>query len=158
MELGWDGQTRLLIVHPGAGKVMNRWPVTKFAKVCNQLVAQKNMQLFVTWGPAEKQLGRALISSLECPFFSDTFSSLRSLSAAFSLATLVLCNDTGVMHVAAAAGAPLVSVFGPTDPLQWKPLGDNFIAVRSADHLCSSVEANSVLNATEKILKKYLQI
>jgi ADP-heptose:LPS heptosyltransferase len=53
------------------------------------------------------------------------------VAALLTRADLVLCNDTGVMHVAVAAGARTLAVFGPTDPARWAPRRDCLDIVRS---------------------------
>ncbi len=147
LEKKGNDQSPLLVVHPGAGKIGNRWPVEYFAQVCDRLASEYDMQIFVTWGPDEQDLGKALLTLLKTEAMDGVFGDLRELAALFAHATLVLCNDTGVMHLASAVHAPLVAVFGPTDPTEWKPVGEPFIAVRSDDHLTPSVTPERVFMA-----------
>jgi lipopolysaccharide heptosyltransferase III len=56
----------------------------------------------------------------------------RQLGALLSRAGLFVGNDSGVTHLAAAAGAPTVALFGPTDPAQWAPVGPAVVVVRAA--------------------------
>jgi len=58
---------------------------------------------------------------------------IREVAAILSHARLVVSNDTGIMHVAAAAGVPVLSFFGPTDPQQWAPIGTHHRYLQSAD-------------------------
>ena len=58
------------------------------------------------------------------------------------------------MHLAAGVGAPLVAVFGPTDPAEWKPIGDDFIAVRAADGQIASVTPKMVVDAARNLLER----
>ncbi len=154
LEKKGNDKLPLLVVHPGAGKMGNRWPVDHFAKVCERLAIEKNMQIFVTWGPSEENLGRGLLNRLKTDAMHGVFGDLRELAALFSHAKLVLCNDTGVMHLASAVHTPMVAVFGPTDPAEWKPVGDKFIAVRSKDHLTQSVTPDSVYLAARSLLDR----
>jgi heptosyltransferase-2 len=59
--------------------------------------------------------------------------SIGDVAALLRRADLVLCNDTGVMHVAAAARARVLAVFGPTDPFRWAPRCPNLRVVRARD-------------------------
>jgi ADP-heptose:LPS heptosyltransferase len=77
--------------------------------------------------------------------------SMRQLAAVLSRADAFVCNDTGVMHLAAAVGTPLVAVFGPTDPDEWKPPGAEFIAVRGSGGRCEAVEVTQVLQALQAL-------
>jgi hypothetical protein len=63
-----------------------------------------------------------------------------------------ICNDTGVMHLAAAVSTPLVAIFGPTDPNEWKPFGKKFVALRGDKSRCDTVSVQQVLQAIQALL------
>ncbi|MGQ0722685.1 MAG: glycosyltransferase family 9 protein, partial [Candidatus Eiseniibacteriota bacterium] len=113
------GAIRVLI-HPGAGKKPNRWPAERFGEVAAALAAAGH-RVAVCSGPAEVSLlaavergaGRSLPRLRPLRF--------RELAGAFGAADLILANDTGVMHLAAAMGVPVLALFGPTDPALWCP-------------------------------------
>ena len=148
---GTTKNTRLIGIHPGAGKVENRWQVNKFAAVANVLY-ERDLLPVLFWGPKEKELGEELLAQLEFkPIICDTLN-LRRFAAVVQQMKLFLCNDTGVMHVAASVGTPLVAIFGPTEPVYWKPLGEQFIAVRAEDQQCQSVTVEKVLEQMKKLL------
>ncbi|HPN34805.1 MAG TPA: glycosyltransferase family 9 protein [bacterium] len=149
---GWDQRRPLVIVHPGAGKMENRWPVASFAALADRLQETLPIQLAVSWGPAEEALGQELVASLHTPALIALDKNLRRLAALYSQAGLFICNDTGVMHLAASVSTPLVAVFGPTDPALWKPWGSNFCAVRADDHRCASVSVDSLYATCIKLL------
>ena len=56
------------------------------------------------------------------------------------------------MHLCASVSTPLVGIFGPTDPKTWKPEGEQYIAVRSADRQTASVEVEKVFKALKSII------
>jgi len=141
------GDDRIIAIHIGAGKAVNRWPTEKFAGLANLLFREFQVRILVAWGPNERELGQDFLPRLSFQPVVLQGLSLRQLSAVLSLVDGFVCNDTGVMHLAAAAGAPLVAIFGPTDPKQWKPLGDRFVALRSKDERCASVSVQQVLDA-----------
>jgi len=149
---GREQSRPLVIVHPGAGKLENRWPVASFAALANRLQETLPLQLAVSWGPAEEALGRELLASLQAPALIAVDKDLRRLAALYSQAGLFICNDTGVMHLAASVSTPLVAVFGPTDPALWKPWGADFCAVRAEDHRCASVAVDSMYETCLKLL------
>jgi ADP-heptose:LPS heptosyltransferase len=144
-SLGRDESRPLVAIHPGAGKPGNRWAVAGFAGVARELVRTEGVQIFVTWGPGEGDLGRELLNRLDTPALSVVLRDLRRVAALLAQARLVLCNDTGVMHLAAAVGSPLIAIFGPTDPALWKPLGEKFVAIRGRHNRCDTVEQELVL-------------
>lgn len=152
IDLGVVRDKLLVGIHPGAGKIPNRWPVERFARAAERLHQTFGCQFFVTWGPSEEALGEQLMRLMKVPYFFATEPDLRKFAALLSQCHLVLCNDTGVMHVAAAVGTPLVAVFGPTDPEQWKPVGDKFVAVRGTNHTCENVTVEQVVEQAEHLL------
>jgi len=79
---------------------------------------------------------------------------LRRLAAIFSQLNLLICNDTGTTHLAAAVGTPLVAIFGPTDARQWKPLGKNCVAVQGQNGVCDTVSVQEVILAAERLLQE----
>jgi ADP-heptose:LPS heptosyltransferase len=77
---------------------------------------------------------------------------LRQLAAVMARLRLVICNDTGVMHLAAAAGAPTFAIFGRSEPELWRPLNKGFYGVRGLDKSCASAELEVVKSAVKKML------
>jgi ADP-heptose:LPS heptosyltransferase len=141
-----------VVIHPGAGKKQNIWPAARFAAVSRALGERLSLASIVVRGPVDGEavddlLGAGIAASavLSCP--TPGF-----LAALLHRAALVLCNDTGVMHIAGAVGARCVAVFGPTDPARWKPVGERVVAVRSPDELVESVAVRDVLEAALRCL------
>lgn len=152
---GWNAERPLVALHPGAGKILNRWPAQYFAQVANRLAAMSNCQFFVTWGPAEDELATNLMQNLQTEAISFQCRDIRELAAILSHASLFICNDTGVMHLAAAVDTPLIAIFGPTPPEEWKPVGDRFVSLRAPDHRCESVAVEEVVSQAMGMLKMY---
>jgi ADP-heptose:LPS heptosyltransferase len=80
--------------------------------------------------------------------------SIREVAAILSLARLVISNDTGIMHVAAAVGTPVLSLFGPTDPEQWAPIGTKhrYIVGKGGD--IETIPVEEVLTVAREMLGK----
>jgi ADP-heptose:LPS heptosyltransferase len=142
----------VIAMHPGAGKTQNRWPVEKFAELANLLHHQFEIRMMVAWGPKERNLGLDFVQRLTfAPIILHGFS-LRQLAAFLSLSDAFVCNDTGVMHLAAAVGTPLVAIFGPTDPSEWKPVGKEFVALRGDKQRCETVGVQQVFDTLKSLL------
>lgn len=152
IQHGRDAKRPLIAIQAGAAKAGNRWPMEHFAEAANQLAAEFNAQFVLTWGPKEAVLGEELTKRIKAQVLFGGLLDLRKTAALFSRSDVVLCNDTGIMHLAAAVGAPLVAVFGPTDPAEWKPIGEEFVAVRAEDHLTASVTPEMVVKAARNLL------
>jgi len=149
---GIDEKDVVIAMHPGAGKIHNRWPVERFAELANTLHRRFNVRLILTWGPEENSLGVNLCRRLSFDPIVVHGLSLRHLAALLAHANVFICNDTGVMHLAAAVGAPLITIFGPTDPAEWKPIGKKFIAIRGEKHSCENVSVQQVLQTIQALL------
>ena len=65
---------------------------------------------------------------------------------------LVICNDTGVMHVSAAVGARTLAIFGPTDPGRWAPRTRRLSALRAPDGQLEKLEPKNVVQKAVEIL------
>lgn len=108
---------KFIAIFPGSGSPAKNWPVEQFAALAKRL-GEETRVLFVL-GPAEAGLERRLPQAH--PIFRGlplaTVAALARFSSAF------IGVDSGVSHLASAAGTPGVVLFGPTDPARWRPLG-----------------------------------
>jgi ADP-heptose:LPS heptosyltransferase len=113
---------RLVVIHPGAQLPSRRWPAERFAAVADHLAAD-GWQIAITGTAAEAALTGAALGAMEAPALHLAGStSLGSLAALVSRAQLVVCNDTGVSHIAAAVRTPSVVVASGSDTRRWAPL------------------------------------
>lgn len=157
-EAGISENELVIGIHPGAGKIGNRWDVTNFARVANLLHQKYQTKIIVNFGPDEHLLADTLTAQLKfTPIILEKLN-LRQLAALISRYDLFICNDTGVLHVAAAVGTPLIVIFGPTDPREWKPIGKKFVAVRAEDGRCNSVPVEAVLEKAELLLNDNIKL
>ena len=76
---------------------------------------------------------------------------LRTLAAALSRAGLFVGNDAGVSHLAAAAGAPTLALFGPTDPALWAPVGPRAVVLRAPDGSLDGLAVADVVAAARRL-------
>ncbi len=114
----------LLMVHPGSGSQTRRWPPAEFARAADHAVRTAGAQVVVLSGPAEPELGRAVTEAMTMPatLLAD-FPSVPTLFGLLAEADLLLCNDSGPMHMAAAVGTPVCALFGSQSVIRWAPLG-----------------------------------
>jgi heptosyltransferase-2 len=116
-----DGPFALLV--PGASKREKRWPPERFAQVANALRGSRGLRCVITGTPAERPILGAVTAAVRGAVvdLSRRGATLGSLKAVVQRAALMVTNDTGPRHIAAAFGTPTVSLFGPTDP-RWTAL------------------------------------
>ncbi|OIQ03792.1 MAG: lipopolysaccharide heptosyltransferase II [Zetaproteobacteria bacterium CG2_30_59_37] len=100
-----------------------RYPAERWAKVA-QLLSGRGLHILALGTPAEREIAAQVLSSIQGPCMNSAGSTtlaqcLQLLSASRGL----LCNDSGLMHVAAGMGKQVVTVFGATDPVRTAPSG-----------------------------------
>jgi heptosyltransferase-2 len=123
IELNIGEKVTAVGLHPGAGKEMNRWSPDKFAELADRLAGKFSALVVVSQGPIDEEPVKAMTSRLKCGYTVLKAESIRAEAAVIDKLSLFITNDTGMMHVAGATRTPVLSLFGPTDPLQWAPLG-----------------------------------
>jgi heptosyltransferase-2 len=114
----------LVLLAPGsAAAPTKRWPAQRFGALGDRL-AERRWSCAVIIGPAEAALGAAVSSSARAPLpVLGADLDPVELAALAARARLVVSNDSGPMHLAAAVGTPVVAFFGPTDPGRTSPSG-----------------------------------
>lgn len=119
---GGDFGAGTVVVHPGAASAARRWPADRFAAVAGHL-HRAGHTVVVTGSPAERSLAEEIVESAGLPQSSMVAgdSTVVELAARVAGASLVICGDTGVGHLATAFATPSVLLFGPTPPQLWGP-------------------------------------
>ncbi len=115
----------LIALQPGARWPTKRWPVENFAELVRLLAEKFPQARFVVLGDAgDRSLGKAVAGTApERCVNSCGETSLPEMIECLRLCDLMITNDTGPMHAAAALGKPLVALFGPTEPRRTGPYG-----------------------------------
>lgn len=117
--------TRWLVLQPGARWLNKRWPVGYFAELVRQLAGHNPELHFAILGSREdRELGRAIAGAApeRCvDLIGQT--TLPEMVEWVRRCEMMVTNDTGPMHVAAALGKPVVALFGPTEPRRTGPYG-----------------------------------
>lgn len=152
-----DGKSISIAFHPGAGKVPNRWSADRFAKVAEILSREFNVPVFVTSGPMDEEPVLNMISHLGIPYQLIEKKPIRAVASILAAIDLVFCNDTGIMHVSAAVGTPVLSLFGPTDPEQWAPMDGRSRYIRGRDENIDSITVEEVLRVAREMLQAKLK-
>ncbi|MDW8059212.1 MAG: lipopolysaccharide heptosyltransferase II [Thermomicrobium sp.] len=111
-------------VNPGSRLLAKRWPPERFAQLAERLVTAVGATILLVGGPTDTDAARAVRAQARCELV-DWCARLtwQELAALLAVADLFVGNDTGAGHLAAAVGTPTVSIFGPTSPLRYRPLG-----------------------------------
>lgn len=112
------GKKNFMLVFPGSGSAKKNWPVLNFCELARRMAAA--MPALFVLGPAEAALEPLLRTWKFATLGGLELGEVAGLARA---ARGFVGNDSGVSHLAAAAGATGFALFGPTDPERWRPLG-----------------------------------
>ncbi len=143
--------SNLIVIFPGSGSPGKNWPADKFAALASKLSLSNRANVAVILGPAEISL-EPVFRERGVPILKDL--DLPTVAAIARLASAFVGVDSGVSHLAAAAGASGVVIFGPTDPARWGPRspdGRGQIEVLRSDPI-DSIEADEVAAALSKFV------
>jgi lipopolysaccharide heptosyltransferase II len=112
-----DERRRWLVLHPGASAPSRRYPIESYAVVASQLAHELGCQVVLTGSGDERELVHELRARMTAPAVSLVGQlSLAELAGVIARAPLVLTNNTGPAHMAAAVGTPVVDLYALTNP------------------------------------------
>lgn len=120
----------IVAMHISSRKENNRWPAERFIELGNELIKKYNVMPLLLWAPGsgknprhpgdDEKAAEIAKNMVSTPFLYKT-TMLKELIAAISVCKLVVCCDGGAMHIAAALGKPIISIWGSTDKRRWSP-------------------------------------
>jgi ADP-heptose:LPS heptosyltransferase len=123
-------------IHPGARLPSRRWLPQRFAEVADRLAAS-GLKVVLTGSPTEADVVREVRRAMRMPSLDLCgHTELGALAALIAQARLVVSNDTGISHVAAAVATPSVIVSCGSDVQRWAPLDSRLHRVVSVDVEC----------------------
>lgn len=131
--LSRTGLREWLVLNPGAAYgSAKRWYPDRFAAVGNALSAKLGLAVVIIGGPAEEKIGVDIEGQLTCPSLNLVGkTTVREMMAVIAKSRLVISNDSGPMHIAAAFQIPTVAIFGPTDHTTTYPWTERARVVQS---------------------------
>ena len=123
--LDLSGPRFLVGLAPGAAfGPAKRWLPERFGGLADRLIGALNADVLIFGSAAERPLAEEIARSMQhTPTIAAGETSLRQLLALMARCSLIIANDSGPMHLAAALGVPLVAIFGSTDERATGPLG-----------------------------------
>ena len=149
-----DKSKRFLIgLHVGAGKPSNRWSLNKFAVLIEKINLRYRANFYLTGGWAEKEELNYLAKNVDIRIGKFINKPIPQIAALISMSDLFISNDTGIMHVAGTTDTPQISIFGPTNPFNWAPIGMYKYFIRKSE-LIDDVSVEDVYRLCELILNK----
>lgn len=128
---------RCLAIHPGSGGARKCWSPEHFAELI-QMAWQRGYAVLLLAGPVDHERLATMMRVLPTPPRADALTTLVDNPLVELARSLILCcgyvgNDSGITHLAALLGLPTLALFGPSDPLIWRPYGRAVRVVRTPD-------------------------
>jgi heptosyltransferase II len=161
-----EGAWRCAIAPGASYGAAKCWPAERFASLADRLISECGADVILFGTPSEKEVAARIRSAMKCnPISLVGQTSTRDLAALFSACSIFIGNDSGAMHVAAAAGLPVIGIFGPTDPEGTAPLTPQFNLIQKpvscspcflrtcpVDHRCMTrISVDAVFSAAQQI-------
>ncbi len=165
--IGKDKKRPLIAINPSARWETKMWPLKRYAELIDAIAAKLKAQpVLIGSKEDEVRINEMLSMTKSKPLNLSGKTSLLQLSALLKKADLLITNDSGPMHIAAAVGTPVVAIFGPTRPVRTGPYGNGHVVLQSA-HPCvnclkkrcndlkcmEAITVDDVLTAVKGILK-----
>jgi heptosyltransferase-2 len=167
-EAGWDGRAPLVALAPGAAYGgAKKWPSESFAELASALAAD-GISCAMVGSPADAATGHDVARTFTGRTLLNLIgrTDLATLAGVLSLCRTLVTNDSGAMHLAAAAGVRVTAVFGPTNERATRPIGEAHVVLTHdiwcrpcmlrecpLDHGCMrGVATGAVLHAARRTL------
>jgi ADP-heptose:LPS heptosyltransferase len=110
-------------LHVGSSHPSRRWPAESFARLGDSLANERQARIVLTGSDQERSLTAAVRGAMNAPALDLAgMTDLGEFAAVISALDLLVTNDTGASHVAAATRTRSVVLFGPSRPGRWAPL------------------------------------
>jgi ADP-heptose:LPS heptosyltransferase len=134
-EQASEQSPRAIAIHPGSGGQKKCWPISHFATIITELW-QHHIPVILLAGPADYERISALRNLLPSPPAATLLQIIQDAPLLAIAQTLRHCqsylgNDAGITHLAALLGIPTLVLFGPSDPLIWKPIGPTVTVLKT---------------------------
>ncbi len=140
-------------LHIGAGKIQNRWSFVKYASLIKKMNQNHSINFYLTGSKADKEEIDFLKNELDFDIKMFINKPIPEVAALISRSDIFISNDTGIMHVAGTSNTPQISLFGPTNPFNWAPIGENKYFVRKSE-LIEDIAVDDVYQICKRILKE----
>ncbi|MBI2437354.1 MAG: glycosyltransferase family 9 protein [Lentisphaerae bacterium] len=146
----------VISLHPGSGSPQKNWPIEKFVSLADQVRRAFSVQPIFILGEADAQAARAL-APLAPTYPMLINRSLKEVASVLAVSSGYVGNDSGITHLAAALGIPVVALFGPTEAAMWGPRGANAVILQGrapTEEALAAIAPAAVLRALAHSMAK----
>ncbi|PIP78639.1 MAG: ADP-heptose--LPS heptosyltransferase [Ignavibacteria bacterium CG22_combo_CG10-13_8_21_14_all_37_15] len=142
---------KIIGLHVGAGKPPNRWSFENFISLINLLEKTYQPIIYLTGSTADLEIIKLISSAISSETKVFLNKDISEVAALIAQSSLFITNDTGIMHVAGTTPTPQISIFGPTNPFNWAPVGNQKYFLRHSD-LINDVTVEEVFSLCRTLL------
>lgn len=166
---GINKEDRAIGIHPGGYYPSQCWMPEAFAELADKTAEKHNVKIVIIGSAAERKLVEGIVSMMKIKPAFIVGESIEVVAGVISALDLLICNNSGPLHIACALSTPTVSTMGPTVPHLWWPLGTENTVVRHnlpcspcsagccADHECMrQISVQEMEDAVARQLEKPL--
>jgi heptosyltransferase-2 len=130
------GHRAVVGIHPGGYYPSQRWPLDYYAQLALALQQDHGCGVVLIGGRGDRHLIRSILASSGERFVVFESSDLRQTVAVISQLNVLVCNNSGPLHIATALNVPTLSFMGPTEKSHWMPLGNKYEVLRQDQLEC----------------------
>ena len=168
-EAGADAGRPLVALCPGStNSRAKRWPAARFAALADLLIDEAGAEVLLIGAREERDVSDEVVAQMRArPVVLTGQTTLAETAALLSVADLLVTNDTGPAHLAAATGCPTIVIFGPTNPLTTRPFSSLATVIREPpdcapcmlrdcpiDHRCmTAITAEAVFERARALIR-----
>ena len=158
---------------PSGGWESKRCDAEKFTEICRKLIYRFDVALLLLWGPGDEGDVKKIKRDLKDGIVVSPETDVDEMAALINNCDVIIANDSGPMHIAAALDVPTLGLFGPTDPKNHGPYNTNSDYIIKDDlhciicnkltcpydHECmKELPVDEVLQKVEKLGRKFLRV
>ena len=142
----------LVGIYPGAGHPSRRWPLQRFAELADRLVRNGNVRVIVFAGPEEREMIEEIRATFPRSALVLDKLTIPQLASALARLSVLVCNDTGPMHIAAAVGATTIALLDRRAPNVFLPVGQQHRLIRN--YIIDEIPPEEVYDVTCEVLAR----
>jgi ADP-heptose:LPS heptosyltransferase len=143
----------LMAIHAGSSNPDKNWDFRRFGRLCRYLISDYGAKILLLTGPDEQEISDKIAKGIseDCVIVSEP---LRLVAALLQRSTLLVTNDSGIMHLGTAVGTPLVGIFGTSSsqPEIWGPLGDDHVLI--CKETLDEIRVDDVKRSIKRLFKR----
>lgn len=155
-QLGVQRSQPIVILQPGARYWFKAWPPERFAELADRLTSQYGCQVMIGGSRQESDLAQQIRQMAKSrPIVMAGRTTVRQFASIAKRSALFVGNDSGAMHIASAVGTPVVALFGPSSPREWRPRGGP-VEILYKDLDCGRCSNSTCTRGEESCMKSIL--